>query len=165
MSKICCGGFELGEGLELDGKILKVSGGESLPEVTAEDNGDVLTVVDGAWAKAAPSGSFIANAVIGFNEDSEDTPLEVISVDKTPTEVAAAYASGTNVIFNVSFSADGEITTSGCVPITLATKWNGVPTVGTQLGLLVKILDAGEGSEVLLGQEAEGNVFWGVTSF
>lgn len=31
-------------------------GGSSLPEVTADDNGDVLTVVEGAWAKAAPSG-------------------------------------------------------------------------------------------------------------
>lgn len=28
-------------------------GGASLPAVTAADNGDVLTVVDGAWAKAA----------------------------------------------------------------------------------------------------------------
>lgn len=28
----------------------------SLPSVTADDNGDVLTVVDGAWDKAAPSG-------------------------------------------------------------------------------------------------------------
>lgn len=27
-----------------------------LPEVTASDNGDVLTVVEGAWANAAPSG-------------------------------------------------------------------------------------------------------------
>lgn len=27
-----------------------------LPVVTADDNGDVLTVVEGAWAKSAPSG-------------------------------------------------------------------------------------------------------------
>ena len=33
-----------------------VSGGSSLPEVTSDDNGDVLTVVEGEWAKAAPSG-------------------------------------------------------------------------------------------------------------
>lgn len=41
-------------------KILKKVGGEQsggeLPEVTSADNGDVLTVVEGAWAKAAPSG-------------------------------------------------------------------------------------------------------------
>lgn len=29
--------------------------GASLPAVTASDNGDVLTVVDGAWAKAEPA--------------------------------------------------------------------------------------------------------------
>lgn len=31
-------------------------GGSDLPAVTAADNGDVLTVVNGAWDKAAPSG-------------------------------------------------------------------------------------------------------------
>ena len=31
-------------------------GGSGLPEVTADDNGDVLTVVEGAWGKAAPIG-------------------------------------------------------------------------------------------------------------
>ena len=31
-------------------------GSSSLPEVTSDDNGDVLTVVEGAWAKAQPSG-------------------------------------------------------------------------------------------------------------
>lgn len=29
-------------------------GGSGLPEVSGADNGDVLTVVEGAWAKAAP---------------------------------------------------------------------------------------------------------------
>ena len=32
------------------------SGGDSLPEVDASDNGDVLTVVNGQWDKATPSG-------------------------------------------------------------------------------------------------------------
>ena len=31
------------------------SGSSSLPEVAAADNGDVLTVVSGEWAKAAPA--------------------------------------------------------------------------------------------------------------
>ena len=31
-------------------------GGSSLPSVSSTDNGDVLTVVNGAWDKAAPSG-------------------------------------------------------------------------------------------------------------
>lgn len=31
-------------------------GGSDLPEVSASDNGDVLTVVGGAWNKATPSG-------------------------------------------------------------------------------------------------------------
>lgn len=30
--------------------------GGGLPEVTSDDNGDVLTVVNGAWSKAQPSG-------------------------------------------------------------------------------------------------------------
>lgn len=35
--------------------MLNNSGG-NLPAITSDDNGDVLTVVDGKWAKAAPSG-------------------------------------------------------------------------------------------------------------
>lgn len=31
------------------------SGGGELPSVTAENNGQVLSVVDGAWAAAAPA--------------------------------------------------------------------------------------------------------------
>ena len=34
-------------------------GGSPLPAVTASDNGDVLTVVEGAWAKSSPAPSVI----------------------------------------------------------------------------------------------------------
>ena len=39
----------------VDGATLPAGGG-GLPDVTSDDNGDVLTVVEGEWAKAAPSG-------------------------------------------------------------------------------------------------------------
>ena len=41
-----------------------VSGIDPLPEVSNTDNGDVLTVVSGAWAKAAPSSGIDYDLVI-----------------------------------------------------------------------------------------------------
>lgn len=63
---------------EADGTVHKISGdyveggggGSSLPEVSADDNGDVLTVVSGEWAKATPSGGISYDAVIhGTSQD------------------------------------------------------------------------------------------------
>lgn len=59
-------------------------GGASLPEVTSEDNGNVLTVVEGAWAKAAPSGGVLVCMVDAQNtlnhtwQEIHDAPLAVI---------------------------------------------------------------------------------------
>lgn len=44
----------IGEALE-DITTVTVNGSDALPAVTAVDNGDVLTVVSGEWAKAAPT--------------------------------------------------------------------------------------------------------------
>jgi hypothetical protein len=48
--------------------ITAMGGGSSLPEVTAEDNGDVLMVVDGAWNKATPNADIV---VINTNSANE----------------------------------------------------------------------------------------------
>lgn len=89
IKRIPCGGFFYDdESIEFDGRVMKViGGGESLPEVTAEDNGDVLTVVDGAWAKAAPSGG--GATIVNFTS-TEDS----LTADKTVVEILEAMKTG-----------------------------------------------------------------------
>ena len=82
-------------------------GGSSLPAVTSEDNGDVLTVEDGAWAKAAPSGG--GQFIITVTANEAETEL---SVDKTYQEIVSAFAEGktfyliyTDSLYEVQFAA------------------------------------------------------------
>lgn len=75
-------------------------GGSGLPAVTSDDNGDVLTVVEGQWAKAAPSGGVLvvtdiegtldhtwqeihdaALAVLKYNDGNESCILNGAEVD------------------------------------------------------------------------------------
>jgi len=94
------GGIKVGEGLSINDGVLSVGsgdertsdvvdigcadymivkgGGSELPEVTADDNGDVLTVVNGAWAKAAPGGG--GALVVTVNEETG-------ALDKTWQEI------------------------------------------------------------------------------
>lgn len=63
---------------------------DELPAVTSEDNGDILTVVNGAWAKAVPSGGnndFVVTYTLG----------DTIIADKTFAEIKAAYEAGKNI--------------------------------------------------------------------
>lgn len=68
-----------------------------LPTVTAEDNGDVLTVVDGEWAAAAPSGG--SGVLVVTDIDG--------TLDKTWKEISdtgyAVLNDGTNHLFPLYF--------------------------------------------------------------
>lgn len=77
-------------------------GGSALPEVTSADNGDVLTVVEGEWAKAAPSCGdvFIVHKVY-------DEIIDNARLDKTWTEIDDALASGKAVTV-LEYEKDAE---------------------------------------------------------
>ena len=58
------------------------SSGSGLPAVTGSDNGNVLTVVEGAWAKAAPSGGvLVVHGTMGEEY--------AVTLDKTFAEIRA----------------------------------------------------------------------------
>ena len=74
-------------------------GGSSLPAVTSDDNGNVLTVVEGEWAKAAPSGGGSDIFVVHFEVTwDEGTQSAVVTCDKTAAEIAAAGDAGKLII-------------------------------------------------------------------
>ena len=64
--------------------------GSALPSVTADDNGDVLTVVSGAWAKATPSGGGGGGAFVITATEEDD----VTTLDKTWQEIFDAVSDG-----------------------------------------------------------------------
>lgn len=70
-------------------------GGSSLPTVTSDDNGDVLTVVEGAWAKDAPSGGefvveFVGGGSDGYAAEHDGEPISI-------AEIYAAKQSGKTI--------------------------------------------------------------------
>lgn len=93
----------IGEALE-DITGVAVNGSDALPAVTAVDNGDVLTVVEGAWAKAAPSGG--GGASVMFVDSTYDNATETSTLNKTFNEIYDAITNGTIVYIVTRFEND-----------------------------------------------------------
>jgi len=78
----------------VSGKWAKADAPTELPAVTGDDNDKVLTVVNGAWDKAAASGS--ENFVVTFSGSNGET------CDKTLSEVLTAINNGYTIIADIS---------------------------------------------------------------
>jgi len=129
----------------LEEMILKIAAaqpsGNVLPAVTATDNGDVLTVVEGAWGKATPSGG----AYVITITDGEETGSKVL--DKNWTEINTAVRAGQIAIAVVTEDDDNDLSFSiGYVSRVFYNSTNGynvnigsdVYTAETATGVLTK---------------------------
>ena len=85
-----------------NGWVLPGQSGKELPAVTAEDDGDVLTVVSGAWGKAAPSGGGGGSGVLVVTGTWEG---EIETLNKTWQEIHDAVEAGTMVIYQMVYDS------------------------------------------------------------
>lgn len=112
-------------GLQTDAELIdKIEdldlGGTDLPEVTEADNGDVLTVVEGAWAKAeipTPTSELPAvtaedNGKVLSVVNGEWDKAETV-MPKVDTIVINATATGWNITFDVTTGTIYEYLTNG----------------------------------------------------
>ena len=95
-------------------------GGGGLPAVTSDDNGDVLTVVSGAWAKAQPSGG---GAVIMFDSTGCLTPYaNVLSMLNSGIMPSVAYFES-GIVSSVYMGTSFGITNAATGVITVEAKY------------------------------------------
>ena len=119
------------------------SADNSLPSVTAEDNGDVLTVVDGAWAKATPSGGGTWVLLYGTGKNTEVVePTAPIYIDISefwgdedgPYTITSADIGIISAFDGCGYNPRVELV----MPYEddpLMVSWNGFNTLGEPLGI------------------------------
>lgn len=85
--KICCGGFNLGEGLELDGRTLKATGGSGLPDPSALSDGTAMVAVNGEWKMQEGYGYYGEPAFEPITWDGSTEGRDAITIN----DVSLAY--------------------------------------------------------------------------
>lgn len=75
-------------------------GGSDLPAVSAADNGDVLTVVNGEWDKAAPGGGGGGGSSVLVVNVTWDDDTGIGTCDKTAGEMWQAAQTGLVILAN-----------------------------------------------------------------
>ena len=91
-----------------------IGGGNSLPKVTASDNGDVLTVVEGAWAKATPSAGYSPNyseteALVGSKYGVKDVYGRLVPITSSSIGTSIAAINGTLTFPDVELLLDAKV--------------------------------------------------------
>lgn len=79
----------------------------ALPAVTSDDNGDVLAVVEGAWAKAAPSGAGVLDVTSTTTRDVEHRTT-IYTLNKTYNEIKTAILIGKKVVITETEISEEE---------------------------------------------------------
>lgn len=97
----------------VEGAWAKANPPSSLPAVTGSDNGDVLTVVEGAWAKAAPA--FIVE---------ETLESDVATLSEKASDIWGAYLAGKHVIAVYDGGEQNGVTINGLFSASLAPAGN-----------------------------------------
>ena len=78
-----------------------------LPKVTSTDNGDVLTVVEGKWAKAVPGGGGGSVLIVEGTWDNT-----ILTLNKTWKEIHDGALAGSVVLYKEE-AHEGYVSTSG----------------------------------------------------
>ena len=137
---------------EADGTVHKISGdyvegggggGSDLPEVSAADNGDVLTVVEGEWAKATPSGGGGFDAIIKGEQVDDAWVYTLLS--GTYSAVKSKLATGIPYVLIGTWAEETQegVTIEGYDTVELAS---------------ISLFTAGEVEWLLI--QASGTLYW-----
>lgn len=107
-----------------------------LPAVSDTDNGDVLTVVDGVWGKAAPSGGGVDMVVVYVTAAPADVGY-TFATETAYADILAEIEAGKVVIYWATFDNDESVNIEMSVSVGYSKSGDTIfLTLGNGMGLI-----------------------------